>query len=63
MTSSHETDSLDDALWFAVYGADFGCEDMVAVSEGDWAEHIEVCLTHSETWGDKLLAAEEEENL
>lgn len=66
VTTSHETDSLDDALWFAVYtafpasGDDFGA--VVAVAESEWAEEIEVRLADSTPWNDKLLAEDAEED-
>jgi hypothetical protein len=62
VTTSHETESLDDALWFAVHAAELECDAMVAVAEGNWAEQIEVRLSDGKTWSHKLLAAEEEEN-
>ena len=63
VTTSHETDSLDNALWFAVYAADPECDAMVAVAESNWVEQIEVCLADSKTWSDKLVAGQEEENV
>jgi hypothetical protein len=66
ITTSHETDSLDDALWFAVSAAfpaygDFGA--VVAVAESEWAEEIEVRFANSATWREKLFGAEEEKDV
>jgi hypothetical protein len=62
VTTSHETESLDDALWFAVFGTSpsygkYGA--LFAVVEKEWADEIEARLADSETWSAKLLAEEE----
>jgi hypothetical protein len=63
MTTSHEDESLDDALWFAVFTAYLAHEEVTAVlaiSERTWADEIESRLADVEQWSARLLDAEEE---
>ena len=43
MTSWHDDEPLDEALWFAVFVAynDPGVESVVAITSQDYAEHVE----------------------
>ncbi|MDX6399546.1 MAG: hypothetical protein QOF27_152 [Gaiellaceae bacterium] len=63
VTTSHETESLDDALWFAVFATaprygEYGA--VFTVAEDDWAEEIEARLADTETWAAKHLAEEKD---
>jgi hypothetical protein len=63
MTTSHEDESLDDALWFAVFTAYPAYDEVAAVlaiSEPTWACEIESRLADAEQWSARLLEAEEE---
>jgi hypothetical protein len=63
MTTSHEDESLDDALWFAVFTAYPAYDEVAAVlviSEPRWAGEIESRLADAEQWSARLLEAEEE---
>jgi hypothetical protein len=63
VTTSHETESLDDAPWFAVFATSPShgeCGAMFAVVENEWAEEIEARLADSEGWSAKLLAEEKD---
>ena len=62
MTTSDDDESLDDALWFAVFTAyppsykDGGV--LVAISEDTWAGEIESRLAYAEQWSTRLLEAD-----
>jgi hypothetical protein len=65
MTTSDEDESLDDALWFAVFTAypayaKDGEGALVAISEHTWAGEIEARLADAEQWNARLLEAEDE---
>jgi hypothetical protein len=63
MTTSDEDESLDDALWFAVftaYPAYAEATAVLAISEHTWAGEIESRLADAEQWSERLLEAEEE---
>jgi hypothetical protein len=64
MTTSHEDESLDEALWFAVFCAypehDKDGGVLVAISEHTWAGEIESRLADAEQWSARLVEAEEE---
>lgn len=63
MTTSHEKESLDDALWFAVFAA-FPSEGearaVLAVCDNAWSDEIESRFADSERWNAEVLKAEEE---
>jgi hypothetical protein len=63
MTTSDEDESLDDALWFAVFTAYPAYGEgaaVLAISEPTWAGEIESRLADAEQWSARLLEAEEE---
>jgi len=64
MTSWHEQDSLDDALWFAVFAAfpPVGeARAVLAVCDTEWSDEIESRFLDSEQWRAQVLSAEEAE--
>ena len=63
MTTSHEAESLDDALWFAVFTAspaDVDARAVLAVSEEEWATEIESKFADPARWSAGVLRAEED---
>jgi hypothetical protein len=63
MTTSHEDESLDDALWFSVFTAfppDVDARSVLAVSEETWASEIELRLADCERWSADVLRADED---
>ena len=59
MTTSHEDESLDEALWFAVfvaYPSDFEAQAVLVISEDKWAGEIESRLADSERWSARVEA-------
>ena len=63
MTTSHEDESLDDALWFSVFTAfppDVDARAVLAVAEETWASEIELRLADCERWSADVLRADEE---
>lgn len=63
MTTSHEDESLDDALWFAVFAAyppDVEAQAVLVISEDKWAGEIESRLADSERWSARVVEAEGE---
>jgi hypothetical protein len=62
MTTSHNDESLDDALWFAVFSAypAYGeITGVLAISEQTWAGEIESRFSDAEQWNERLLEAED----
>ena len=62
-TTSDEDESLDDALWYAVFSAYPAYEEataVLAISDHTWAGEIESRLADAEQWSARLLEAEEE---
>ena len=65
MTTSDEDESLDDALWLAVFSAYPAYGDItgvLAISEQTWAGEIESRLGDAERWNARLLEAEEDDS-
>jgi hypothetical protein len=63
MTTSHEEESLDDALWFAVFTAfppEGEARAVLAVCDGAWSDEIESRFADSQRWNAEVLKAEEE---
>jgi hypothetical protein len=63
MTTSDEEESLDDALWFAVFTAcppKGEARAVLAVCDSAWSDEIESRLADSQEWNAKVLEAEEE---
>jgi hypothetical protein len=62
MTTSHESESLDDALWFAVFTAWPAAGEAHAVVALCTAEHfaeVETRLADSKRWSDEILQRDE----
>ena len=60
-TTSHEDESLDDALWFAMFNAypsDAVPRALLAVSEEAWAGEIESRLANVEPWTARVMEHE-----
>ena len=63
MTTSHESESLDDALWFAVFDACPAKGDahaVVALCAAEHLAHVEARLADTERWSDEVLERDEE---
>jgi hypothetical protein len=63
MTSWHPEQSLDDALWFAVFAAfppEGEAPAVLAVCDPEWSEAIESRFADSRKWNEQVLAAEDE---
>lgn len=63
MTTSHEDESLDDALWFAVFAAfppEGEANAVLAVCNSASANEIESRFADAERWSAEVLRAEEE---
>jgi hypothetical protein len=63
MTTSHEEESLDDALWFAVFGAfppEGEARAVLAVCDSAWSDEIEFRFADSQKWNAEVLKADEE---
>ncbi len=65
MTTWHEDESLDEALWFSVFATsndDFEkITGVLAISEGTWADEIESRLADCERWSAEALDSGERE--
>ena len=62
MTTWHDDESLDDALWFAVFSAypAYGeLTGVLAISGQTWAGEIESRFGDAEQWNERLLEADE----
>jgi hypothetical protein len=61
MTTWHERESLDDALWFAVFTAfppEGEAPAVLAVCDPEWSGEIESRFSNSEEWNAQVLRAE-----
>jgi hypothetical protein len=66
MTTSHEDESLDDALWFAVVTAfppALDAHAVVAICDQGLSADVEMRLSDSERWNEELLRQDEEAGL
>jgi hypothetical protein len=66
MTTGSETDSLDDALWYAVWSAwpmdDVAADAVVIVTGEEWAEEILARLSRLEAWSDEVVARDHDDS-
>jgi hypothetical protein len=63
MTTSHDDESLDDALWFSLFTAfppDVEARAVLAVSEETWASEIELRFADCKRWSADVLRADKE---
>ena len=66
MTTSHDDEELDDALWFALFSTlpseDYietcGALIAVVVDDAEWGEHVETSLADVNRFNDEVLARE-----
>ena len=62
VTTSHEDDSLDDALWFAVFcvwSGDVDTRAVISLCSSDLTSELEMRLSNCEHWSTELMRKEE----
>ena len=63
MTSSHEDETLDEALWYAIWNASpptAPVDGVLGIVAPEWAEHVEKRFEDSEKLNEDVLAAEDD---